>query len=115
MPIKVAVNGFGRIGRLTFRYLWEDDKFDIVHINDVCSCESAAYLVKYDSVHGTWDKKVECESDDAIIMDGKRLSFSREADFTKVPFQDLGVEMVLECTGMLCYVMLCFFYFVSII
>eukprot|EP00816_Leptocylindrus_hargravesii_P002350 CAMPEP_0196802394 /NCGR_PEP_ID=MMETSP1362-20130617/2009_1 /TAXON_ID=163516 /ORGANISM="Leptocylindrus danicus, Strain CCMP1856" /LENGTH=354 /DNA_ID=CAMNT_0042173675 /DNA_START=99 /DNA_END=1163 /DNA_ORIENTATION=- len=99
MPVKVAVNGFGRIGRLTFRYLWEDPKFDIVHVNDLCSCESAAYLVKYDSVHGTWNKTVECEGDDAFTVDGKRLTFSRHKDFTQVPFQDMGVEMVLECTG----------------
>ena len=55
--VKVAVNGFGRIGRLEFYYAWDDPSLEIVHVNDLCSVESAAYLLKYDSVHGTWDKE----------------------------------------------------------
>ena len=53
--VKVAINGFGRIGRLVFRYAWDDPTLEIVHVNDLCSIDSAAYLVKYDSVHGTWE------------------------------------------------------------
>ena len=59
MTVKIAINGFGRIGRLSFRYVWDDPSLEIVHVNDICSIESAAYLIQYDSVHGTWDKKVE--------------------------------------------------------
>ena len=101
MPkIKVAVNGFGRIGRLVFRYLWDDDKFEIVHVNDVCSCESAAYLLKYDSVHGTWSKSVTDVQENGFLVDGYcKVSFSREEDFTKVKWSEMGVQMVLECTG----------------
>eukprot|EP00521_Asterionellopsis_glacialis_P006630 CAMPEP_0195284020 /NCGR_PEP_ID=MMETSP0707-20130614/2382_1 /TAXON_ID=33640 /ORGANISM="Asterionellopsis glacialis, Strain CCMP134" /LENGTH=351 /DNA_ID=CAMNT_0040343313 /DNA_START=72 /DNA_END=1127 /DNA_ORIENTATION=+ len=100
MPVKCAVNGFGRIGRLCFRYAWEDPTLEIVHVNDVCSCESAAYLVKYDSVHGTWDKEIEAAEDGKSFTVGdKTLTFSQEADFTKVDFAAMGVEMVMECTG----------------
>lgn len=98
MPVKCAVNGFGRIGRLCFRYAWEDPELEIVHINDLCSCESAAYLLKYDSVHGTWDKSVE-NSDNTITIDGKVLTFSQNKDFTQIDFAQMGVQMVMECTG----------------
>jgi glyceraldehyde 3-phosphate dehydrogenase len=98
MPIKCAVNGFGRIGRLMFRYVWEDPDLEIVHVNDLCSCESASYLAKYDSVHGTWDKTVEAQ-ESSFTVDGKVVTFSREKDFTKIDFQAMGVEMVMECTG----------------
>mmetsp|Transcript_4820 Transcript_4820/g.6502 ORF Transcript_4820/g.6502 Transcript_4820/m.6502 type:complete len:354 (-) Transcript_4820:192-1253(-) len=98
-PIKVAVNGFGRIGRLVFRYLWDDDKFDIVHVNDLCSCESASYLVKYDSVHGTWSKAVGNVTDSSFTVDDATVTFSRESDFTNVDWKSMGVQMVLECTG----------------
>lgn len=98
--VKCAVNGFGRIGRLVFKYVWDDpsNELEIVHVNDVCSCESAAYLVKYDSVHGTWDKDVE-ECDGGFTVDGQMVTFSQEADFTKIDFASMGVEMVMECTG----------------
>ncbi len=97
--IRVAINGFGRIGRLVCRYAWDDPTLEIVHINDLCSCESAAYLVKYDSVHGTWEKEVEQVDDKTIIVDGKTVTFSQEKDFKNIDFKGMGVEMVLECTG----------------
>mmetsp|Transcript_6159 Transcript_6159/g.9355 ORF Transcript_6159/g.9355 Transcript_6159/m.9355 type:complete len:353 (-) Transcript_6159:152-1210(-) len=100
MPVKCAVNGFGRIGRLVFRYAWEDPSLDLVHVNDLCSCESAAYLIKYDSVHGTWDKTVApAEDEQSFKVDKKTVTFSREADFTKIDFAKMGVELVMECTG----------------
>lgn len=98
MPIKCAVNGFGRIGRLTFRYVWDDPELEIVHVNDLCSIESAAYLIKYDSVHGTWGKDVVPDGS-SFTVDGTAVSFSSHADFTKVDYQSMGIEMVLECTG----------------
>lgn len=98
--VKVAINGFGRIGRLVFRYAWEDPTLDIVHVNDLCSLESAAYLAEFDSVHGTWGKKVVTpEGADYFTVDGKRVTYSQEKDFTKINFKKMGVEMVLECTG----------------
>jgi len=100
MPVKCAVNGFGRIGRLMFRYAWDDPELEIVHVNDICSCESAAYLVQFDSVHGTWEKKVESKEDSTgFTVDDKLVTFSQEEDFTKVDFQGMGVELVMECTG----------------
>ena len=100
MPIKCAVNGFGRIGRLTFRYAWDDPELEIVHVNDLCSAESASYLLKYDSVHGTWGKDVEVqENGSSFTVDGKVVTFSSEKDFTNIDFKAMGVEMVLECTG----------------
>jgi len=98
MPVKCAVNGFGRIGRLVFRYAWDDPELEIVHVNDLCSCESAAYLVKYDSVHGTWEKTVDAD-DDSFQVDGKTVTFSQEKDYTQVDWKAMGVELVMECTG----------------
>jgi glyceraldehyde 3-phosphate dehydrogenase len=98
MPIKCAINGFGRIGRLVFRYAWDDPELEIVHVNDLCSCESAAYLVKYDSVHGTWSKKVETQ-ESSFLVDGKCVTFSREKDYTNIDFKGMGIEMIMECTG----------------
>eukprot|EP00956_Cyclotella_meneghiniana_P018082 scaffold29912_cov67-Cyclotella_meneghiniana.AAC.9 len=96
--VKCAVNGFGRIGRLVFRYAWEDPLLELIHVNDLCSVESAAYLLKYDSVHGTWDKEVEVTADGkGFTVDGKLVTFSSEKDFTNVDFSE--TEMVMECTG----------------
>mmetsp|Transcript_21391 Transcript_21391/g.27656 ORF Transcript_21391/g.27656 Transcript_21391/m.27656 type:complete len:362 (+) Transcript_21391:200-1285(+) len=99
--VKCAVNGFGRIGRLCFRYAWEDVDLEIVHVNDVCSCESAAYLVQYDSVHGTWSHQIDAADDGkSFTVDGnKTVTFSQESDFTKIDLQAMGVELVMECTG----------------
>jgi glyceraldehyde 3-phosphate dehydrogenase len=103
--VKVAVNGFGRIGRLVFRFAWEDPTLEVVHVNDLCSCESAAYLLKYDSVHGTWDRDVKVlEGGDAFSVVEENgactnVSFTREKDYTNIDFRSMGVEMVLECTG----------------
>jgi len=98
--VTCAVNGFGRIGRLVFRYAWEDPLLDIIHVNDLCSVESAAYLIKYDSVHGTWDKEVELAEDGSgFTVNGRLVTFSREADFTKVGYETKNVDMVMECTG----------------
>jgi len=100
MVVKCAVNGFGRIGRLSFRYVWDDPSLDIVHVNDICSVESAAYLIQYDSVHGTWDKKVEVTDDrSGFTVDGKLVTFTSEADFTNVDWASKEVDLMMECTG----------------
>ena len=99
--VTCAVNGFGRIGRLVFRYAWDDPLLDVIHVNDVCSCESAAYLIQYDSVHGTWDKKVEVTEDgQGFTVDGKLVTFSQQPDFKNVEqYKDGKVDMIMECTG----------------
>lgn len=95
--VKCAVNGFGRIGRLVFRYGWEDPDLDIVHVNDLCSCESAAYLLKFDSVHGTWNHEVQSSEDGkSFSVDEASVTFSQEKDFSKVDWRALGVELVME-------------------
>jgi glyceraldehyde 3-phosphate dehydrogenase len=100
MPVKCAINGFGRIGRIVFRYAWEDPELEIVLVNDISSCESAAYLAKYDSVHGTWGKTVEAAEDGkSFCVDDATVVYTEEKDFTNIDFKALGVEMVMECTG----------------
>jgi glyceraldehyde 3-phosphate dehydrogenase len=96
-PVKCLLNGNGRIGRLVFRYVWDDPTLDIVAINDLCSCQSAAYLLKYDSVHGTWDKSVEAIDDTTISIDGKRIRFSQQKNVADIDVQD--IDLVMECTG----------------
>ena len=96
-PTKCLLNGNGRIGRLVVRYSWEDPTLEVVHINDVCSAESAAYLLKYDSVHGTWDKDVKCIDDNTILIDGKSLRFSQKVCIADIDLT--GIELVMECTG----------------
>merc|ERR1719198_652131 len=99
-PMRVGINGFGRIGRLTFRFAWDMADIEIVHINEILGgSETAAYLVKYDSVHGIWPKEVEMTSPTAFTVDGTKVSFSEQADFTKVDWAAMGVELVVDCTG----------------
>lgn len=97
--IKIAINGFGRIGRLTFRKVFADDRYEVVAINDLTKPEMLAYLLKYDSVQGAYrDHNVE-HDDESITVDGKRIRIYKEADPSKLPWNELGVDIVLECTG----------------
>ena len=97
--IKIANNGFGRIGRLTFRKVFADDRYEVVAINDLTKPEMLSYLLKYDSVQGAYrDHSVE-HDDESITVDGKRIRIYKEADPSKLPWNELGVDIVLECTG----------------
>jgi len=97
---KIAINGFGRIGRLTFRFAWDMPELEIVHVNEILGgSETAAYLVKYDSVHGTWTKEVESVDASSFTVDGKTVTFSDKADFTQVDWKAMGVDLVVDCTG----------------
>ena len=97
--IKIAINGFGRIGRLTFRKVFANDRYEVVAINDLTKPEMLAYLLKYDSVQGAYrDHSVE-HDDESITVDGKRIRIYKEADPSKLPWNELGVDIVLECTG----------------
>lgn len=106
-PVKVALNGIGRIGHLAVRLVFErPDKFEIVHLNDIGSCESIAYLIKRDSVHGTW--KHEAKSEGGVIVltdvDSGRVcrvpySSAKTPSALAEAYKKAGVEMVLECTG----------------
>jgi glyceraldehyde 3-phosphate dehydrogenase len=98
--VKVGINGFGRIGRLTFRFAWDMPELEIVHVNEILGgAETAAYLVEFDSVHGTWPKAVQYVSPTEFTVDGRSVSFSDSADFTKVDWSSKGVELVIDCTG----------------
>ena len=98
MKPKVAINGFGRIGRLVFRAGYKNDKFDIVAVNDITDAKTLAHLLKYDSVHRTFNAEVRAKSD-AILVDGKECKVFSEKDPSKLPWKDLGVDYVLESSG----------------
>ena len=96
MATKIAINGFGRIGRLSFRKMFEDDKFDVVAINDLATTEMLAYLLKYDSVQGNFGHDVDHDEEHIIVGD-KKIRIYKEADPAKLPWGELGVDIVLEC------------------
>lgn len=98
MPTKVAINGFGRIGRPTFKIAFDSKDVEVVAINDLTDNQMLAHLLKYDSNYGTYDKSVEATTD-KIIVDGKEIVALSEPDPTKLPWGELGVDVVLECTG----------------
>lgn len=96
--IKIAINGFGRIGRNAFKIAWERSDLEIVAINDLTDTKTLAHLLKYDSNYGTYDKSVTAE-DDAIVVDGHLVKVLAERDPAVLPWSDLGVDIVIECTG----------------
>jgi len=101
MAVRVAINGFGRIGRLVFRAAMESKRKDVefVAINDLGSPQANAYLLTYDSVHGTYPGKVQAMKS-ALKVDGRKIAVLSERDPAKLPWSDLGVDIVLECTGL---------------
>lgn len=98
--IKVAINGFGRIGRLAFRQIVTQTDFDIVAINDLTGAEDLAYLVKYDTVHGTFhEDEIKAEGNEIVVAGVKRIKVFSETDPANLPWGELGIDLVLECTG----------------
>ncbi len=97
--IKVAINGFGRIGRLAYRQLHGDDRFDVVAINDLTSPDMLAYLLKFDSAQKRWEGHDIKAGEGCIIIDGKEITVYKEADASKLEWGKLGIDVVLECTG----------------
>jgi len=99
MAIKISINGFGRIGRPVFRIIIDQHPdLEVVAINDLTPSKTLAHLVKYDSVYGVWERDVKA-TDNSIIVDEKEYKVFGEKDPTKLPWKDLGVDVVLECTG----------------
>jgi glyceraldehyde 3-phosphate dehydrogenase len=96
--VKVAINGFGRIGRLAFRQMFAADGYEVVAINDLTAPRVLAHLLKYDSTQGKFDGTVEAK-DSSIVVNGKEIEIYAEADASKLPWGDLDVDVVLECTG----------------
>ena len=98
MTLKLAINGFGRIGRVVFREAMKHDDVEVVAINDLTDAAQLAHLLKYDSVHGIYEGEVSAEGD-SIVVNGKKIKVSAEKDPSKLPWGELGVDVVLECTG----------------
>jgi glyceraldehyde 3-phosphate dehydrogenase (phosphorylating) len=98
MAIKVAINGFGRIGRLVYRHAYKDPAFHIVAINDITSPDILAHLLKYDSVHGRFPGSVKA-TENGLEVDGKSVRIVAEKDPTRLPWKELGVDVVVESTG----------------
>lgn len=96
--VKIAINGFGRIGRLVFRAAFGQPGVEIVAINDMADAAVNAHLLKYDSVHGTWDKEVAIDGD-IMLVDGTPIKVCSEKDPAALPWGDLGVDVVVESTG----------------
>ncbi|MGM0440441.1 MAG: type I glyceraldehyde-3-phosphate dehydrogenase [Chlamydiota bacterium] len=98
MALKVAINGFGRIGRLVMRVASKRHDIDIVAINDLIDPDHLAYLFKYDSTHGVYDGEVDADGEN-LIIDGKKIKVCAERDPAALPWKELGVEYVVESTG----------------
>jgi glyceraldehyde 3-phosphate dehydrogenase len=99
MAVKVAINGLGRIGRTALKLVLETPELDLVAVNDIGPLENMAYLLKYDTVYGRYEKGVEA-ADGALLVDGERIRYLGESDPARLPWGDLGVELVFECTGL---------------
>ena len=99
LGMRVGINGFGRIGRLVFRALWGRADIELVHINERAGdAATAAHLLEFDSVHGRWNKAVAA-SGGGLQVESQAISYSQASDPAAVPWQELGVELVLECSG----------------
>ena len=97
--MKVAINGFGRIGRLVFRIMEEDDDFDIVAINNMSGSQQAAYLLKYDSIHGSYKTDDITYDDKNIIVNKRSIKVFSEKDPKNLPWKELDIDVILECSG----------------
>lgn len=99
MSINIGINGFGRIGRLVFRSAINDNNFKVISINDLLDTEHLAYLLKYDSVHGSFDGSVEI-SNNNLIVNGNTIKITSEKNPELIKWGDMGVDIVAECTGL---------------
>ena len=99
MAVKVAINGFGRIGRLVFRLMQEDPSFDVVAINDLTDASQLAYLLKYDTSHRRYMTEEITNDDNNIIINGDKIRIYSEADPINLPWKELDIDVVFECTG----------------
>lgn len=98
--IKVAINGFGRIGRCAFRAAQKHDNIEIVAINDLLDVDYLAYMLKYDTMHGRFDGEVDCDKENnLLIVNGKKIRCTAETDAANCKWDEVGAEYVLECTG----------------
>ena len=101
MTIRVGINGFGRIGRLAMRVAWDSDLIKVVHVNEIAgNIESAAHLIKFDSIHGTWGRNVSvCDIGKSLIIDGSNVSYSQNWELENPAWSEANVDLVIDCTG----------------
>ena len=99
MAIRAGINGFGRIGRNVLRACLDESGLEFVAVNDITDAKTLAHLLKYDSVHGTLPREVKSEKD-GISVDGTTIRVIAERDPAKLPWKQLGVDLVLECSGL---------------
>ena len=97
--IRLAINGFGRIGRLAFRKAMELENFEVVAINDLASPSMLAYLLKYDSVQGAYLGHQLDSTENSLVVDGNEITIYKEPDASNLPWKELNIDLVLECTG----------------
>lgn len=98
--VRVAINGFGRIGRLAFRQMFIAEGYEVVAINDLTTPSMLAYLLKHDTTHGKWDHEISADDEKGTItVDGKEIRIYKEKDAANCPWGELNVDVVLECTG----------------
>ncbi len=98
--MRIAINGFGRIGRLVFRLMEEDPSLEVVAINDLTNAGDLAYLLKYDTNHGNFMKDYISSDDDSIIIKDRRVKVLSEKDPSKLPWKEMKIDLVFECTGL---------------
>ena len=101
MPVKVAINGFGRIGRLAFRQMFGAEGFEVVAINDLTSPKMLSLLLKYDTVQSNYAAMghIVKAGEDHIVVDGKKIPVYAKTNIAELPWDDLGIDVVLDCTG----------------
>ena len=98
--IKIAINGFGRIGRPSLKIAFEKENIEVVAINDLTDIETVAHLLKYDSSYGAYNKEVIADKENSeLIVEGTRIKYLSEKDPTNLPWKELEVDVVLDCTG----------------
>ena len=98
--VRVAINGFGRIGRLAFRQMFVSEGYEVVAINDLTTTSMLAYLLKHDTTHGKWDHEISADDEKGTItVDGKEITIYKEKDAANLPWGKLDIDVVLECTG----------------
>jgi glyceraldehyde 3-phosphate dehydrogenase len=98
MASRVAINGLGRIGRAALKLVLEQPQLELVVVNEIGSLENLVYLLKYDTVYGRYERQVEAV-DGKLVIDGRQLIYLSERDPQRLPWGELGVDLVLECTG----------------
>ena len=108
MAVKVAINGFGRIGRLAFRQMFDAPGYEVVAINDLTSPKMLAHLLKYDSTQGRYKYADSVEAgEDSITVNGKKINIYAQADATQIPWGKHDVDVVLECTTFFAPALIC--------